>query len=349
MDEGDKVEEGFSFTVDKNSFIIYWEEKLGQVMGKASPKTLGKVYHEVFPRLVKGSNDAVSLSLSGNEKIILREYAFKCPYDAITADIRIEPLENVKDARGKMGRGAKVTLSNLICPVLQNMRNAQRFIGLGKTASTLAHGVRNPLNAMKGAVLYLSEKYRNERTLVEFAAIMEDEIKRFDEFISQFLVTSVTEAESVVTDINSLLKKIQVLTSYQTHFYQIRTVYEYGDIPPVMVNPFQIEHAILNIINNAIEVMRSGGRLTVKTRLEPFPGGYYIVVEISDTGPETSVAVVRRFAPPALPAERGKGFGLLITREILKSYGGYLEMKDRKGKGTVALLYVAVKDKGGTK
>ncbi len=341
------MEEGFSFTVDKNSLIISWEEKLGQVMGNASPKALGKVYHEVFPRLLKDSNDAVSLSLSGNEKIILRKYAFKCPYDAITADIRIEPLESVKDARGKKGRGAKVTLSNVICPVLQNLRNAQRFIGLGKTASTLAHGVRNPLNAMKGAVLYLSEKYRNERTLAEFAAIMEDEIKRFDEFISQFLVASVTEAESAVTDINSLLKKIEVLTSYQTHFSQIRTVYEYGDIPAIMANSFQLEHAILNIINNAIEVMRGGGRLTVKTRLEPFPGGCYIVVEISDTGPGTSVDAFRQFAPQALTEDRGKGFGLLITREILKGYGGYLEIKSRKGKGTVAQLYIAANDKGG--
>jgi two-component system nitrogen regulation sensor histidine kinase GlnL len=342
------LEEDLSFVVDKNSLIVSWGKKLGQVMGKSSSKALGKVYHEVFPRLLTDDKDAIASSLAGKGKIILKEYHFKCPYDSLAADIGIEPMTNVKGVNGKTGKGARVTMSNVVCPVLRNMRSAQRFIGLGKTASTLAHGVRNPLNAMKGAVLYLSEKYRNERTLVEFAEIMEDEIKRFDDFISLFLVASATEAESTVTDVNSLLKKIQVLTSYQTHFYQIRTVYEYGDIPAIMANSFQLEHAILNIINNAIEVMQGGGRLTVKTRLEPLPAGNYILIEISDTGPETAVDAVRQSAPRALTDDGGKGFGLLITREILKSYGGHLEIGSRKGKGTVAGLYIAVSDKGET-
>jgi two-component system nitrogen regulation sensor histidine kinase GlnL len=339
------VEEGFSFIVDKNSLIVSWGEKLGQVMGKTVQETLGKVYHEEFPRLVKDGNDAVALSLVGNERIALKKYSLKCPSDAIAVDIRIEPLENIEDVRGKKGRGARVTLSNPVCPMLSGMRNVQRFIGLGKTASTLAHGVRNPLNAMKGAVLYLNGKYPNERTLGEFAAIMEDEIQKLDDFISQFLSATVEESESAMTDINSLLKKIEVLTSYQTHFYQIRTVYEYGDIPTLMANSFQLGHAILNIINNAIEVMHGGGRLTVKTRLEPSAGGLYIVIEISDTGPRISEVSARQ--PHALLEDRGKGFGLLITREILKGYGGYLELKSRKGKGTVAQLYIAANNVGG--
>ncbi len=340
------MEEGFSFEVDKNLRIISWGEKLGQVMGKSARSALGKVYHEELPRFLIEDSDALALSVSGNEPITLKKYSFTCPQDGMTADIRIEPREEEPDAMGKDEGGAKVTLSNLTCPVLQSMKNAQRFIGLGKTASTLAHGVRNPLNAMRGAVLYLSEKYKDERTLGEFAAIMEDEIKRFDDFISQFLATSAVEAESSVTDINSLLKKIEVLTSYQTHVHQIRTVYEYGEIPPIMANAFQLEHALLNIINNAIEVMRGGGRLTVKTRLEPSFGGYYIAIEISDTGSRISGDAMLQDAPEAQAENRGKGFGLLITREILKGYGGYLDLKTRKGKGSVARLFIAADDKG---
>jgi two-component system nitrogen regulation sensor histidine kinase GlnL len=341
------MEEGFSFVVDKNSLIVSWGEKLAQVVGKAAPETLGKAYHEEFPRLLKDGDDAVAASLARKERITLRKYSFKCPSEAIAADIKIEPLDNIEDAKGKKGRGARVTLSNPVCPVLQSMHHAQRFVGLGKTASTLAHGVRNPLNAMKGAVLYLSEKYPHERTLGEFAAIMEDEIRRFDEFITQFLAATAGEAEPAVTDINSLLNKIQVLTSYQTHYYQIRTVYEYGDIPTIMANSYQLGHAILNIINNSIEVMHGGGRLTVKTRLEACAERLYIVIEISDTGPRIPNGAVRQYAPRPLSEDRGKGFGLLITREILKGYGGYLEMKGRKGKGTVALLYIAAGNKGG--
>ena len=197
---------------------------------------------------------------------------------------------------------------------------------------------------MKGAVLYLGEKYPAEPTLAEFAAIMEDEIKRFDGFISRFLSTSVSDMESALTDINALLKKIQVLTSYQTRFQHIRTVYELGEIPAITTNAFHLQHAILNIMNNAIEVMHGGGRLTVKTGMEQCSDGDYIVIEISDTGPGISVTQADRGFPSE---KKGRGFGLLITSELLRCYGGNLDIKEKKGKGTVAKLYIGTDNGGG--
>lgn len=336
--------EGYSFRVDRRSRIVSWGEQLGEMMGKKAADTVGKTYHRVFPRLLSGGKDALVMSLTANEKMILKAYALKCPYDAMTADIRIEPIADTKKRARDEVRGADVTISNILCPVLQNAGSSQRFNELGKIASTLAHGVRNPLNAMKGAVLYLGEKYPSEPTLAEFGAIMDDEIKRFDGFIARFLSTSVSDMEFALTDINALLKKIQILTTYQTRFHHIRTVYELGEIPAVMANAFHLEHAILNIINNAIEVMHGGGRLTVKTAMEQASDGDYIVIEISDSGPGISATQTgERF----MPEKKGRGFGLLITSELLRCYGGNLDIKEKKGKGTVAKLYLSVDTCGG--
>lgn len=336
--------EGYSFRVDRRSRIVSWGEQLGEMMGKKAADTVGKTYHRVFPRLLSGGKDALLMSLSANEKMILKAYALKCPYDTMTADIRIEPIADATKRVRDEVRGADVTISNILCPVLQNAGSAQRFNELGKIASTLAHGVRNPLNAMKGAVLYLGEKYPAEPMLAEFGAIMDDEIKRFDGFISRFLSTSVSDMESALTDINALLKKIQVLTSYQTHFHHIRTAYELGEIPAVMANSFHLEHAILNIINNAIEVMHGGGRLAVKTGIERCSNGDSIVIEISDSGPGISATQTGGCLPPET---KGRGFGLLITSELLRCYGGSLDIKEKKGKGTVAKLYLGVDNRGG--
>ncbi len=336
--------EGYSFTVDKRARIVSWGEQLGEMMGKTAADTVGKAYHRVFPRLLSDGQDALSLSLSTNEKRLLKSYSLKCPYDSMKADVRIDPVAETNKRSKVSVRGADVSISNIVCPVLQNTGSTQRFNELGKIASTLAHGVRNPLNAMKGAVLYLGEKYPSEPTLAEFAAIMEDEIRRFDGFISRFLSTSVSDMESSLIDINSLLKKIQILTSYQTRFYHIRNVYELGDIPAVMANAFHLEHAILNVINNALEVMHGGGKLTVKTGLEQCSDGAYIVIEISDTGPGISATQTGQ----CVAAEKkGRGFGLLITSELLRCYGGNLDIKEKKGKGTVARLYLCADNRGG--
>ncbi|MBA4373584.1 MAG: hypothetical protein C0402_12085 [Thermodesulfovibrio sp.] len=338
------MSEGYSFTVDRRSRIVSWGEQLGEMMGKKAADTVGKAYHRVFPRLSSEGQDALALSLSTNEELLLKAYSLKCPYDAMTADIQIVPLTDAKARTGKPVRGADVTVSNILCPVLQNTGSSHRFNELGKIASALAHGVRNPLNAMKGAVLYLGDKYPAEPTLAEFAAIMEDEIKRFDGFISRFLSTSVSDMESALTDINALLKKIQVLTSYQTRFYRIRTAYKLGEIPAIMVNVFHLEHAILNVINNAIEVMQDGGKLTVKTGMERCSGRDYIVIEIADTGPGLSAT---REARCFRPERKGRGFGLLITSELLRCYGGSIDIKEKNGKGTVARLYLCSDNCGG--
>jgi len=340
------MEGDYSFLVDKNSRVVSWGKLIGHITGMKSSKSLGKTYHEVFPRLLSGDEDAVTLALSTNKKVLLKGYELECPFKSMTADVLIQRVVEGKNTAGKGVAGARITVSNVVCPVLKNMRNVQRFLDIGKTASTLAHGVRNPLSAVTGAVLYLNKKYPKEHMLAEFANILDDEIRKFDNFISKFLSESLFEEEPVLTDVNALLRKIQVMTSFQTHFHNIRTVYEYGDIPLIRVASFQFKHAIMNIINNAIEIMHSGGRLTVQTRLETFSAGNFIVVEISDTGSGTFGDSVPQYAPTE---GGGKGFGLLITREILRHYGGHLEIKSRKGKGTTAILYIAAYKEGGTK
>lgn len=333
----------YSFSVDSRLRISSWGEEITKLTGKSASTTLGKNYYKVFPQIFSGEKDALSLALEKNKKITLKEYYFNCPLDHFKVDIEIDPLRTAKG-----DNGVKISISHIsTCSIIQKLQSSQRFIDIGKTASTLAHGVRNPLNAIKGAVVYLSEKYAKEPALIEFTKIMKEEISRIDNFISQFLSTSFSYERFSLTDINSLLKKIEVLTFLQTHTYNIRSIYEYGDIPSIMINYFQIEQAILNVINNAIEAMRSGGELKVRTQLETLTGIDFVTIKISDTGPgiaETRIDV------RSIPTEdKGKGFGLFITREIIQYHNGHLEIKSKKGKGTTVKLYLPINSIGEVK
>jgi len=332
----------YIFSTDKELRIISWGKELVKLTGKEPPAVLGKKYFEVLPRIFSGDNDALSLVLEKNKALILKKYDFHCLLDHMSADIRINPVRTAG-----MVKGVMVTLSDISpCSVARSLRYSQPFIDIGKTASTLAHGVRNPLNAIKGAVVYLSEKYANEPVMVEFAKIMEEEIERLDGFISRFLSTSISDAGFTLTDINSLLKKMEAFTSLQAHACNIKSVYEFGDILPIMADAFQIEQAILNVMNNAIDAMRSGGQLVVRTRAKTLSGNEFVTIEISDTG---SGIAGRAMDVPSIPLDsKGKGFGLFITREILQYHGGRLEIKSRKGKGTSVRLCLPIKRGGST-
>lgn len=324
------------FCADNRLRVTSWGEELAGLTGRKPQEVQGRKYFEVLPRILSGDRDALLLAVESNEESVVRGYAFHCLFDHMTADIRISPIR----AAGKV-KGVRVSFSDFsLCSVVRSFRNSKRFIDIGKTASTLAHGVRNPLNAIKGAVVYLTEKYAGEPALVEFARIINEEIARLDNFISRFLSTTVSDAAFRLTDVNALLKKMEAFTSLQAQASRIRTVYEFGNIPPVMASSFQVEQAVLNVINNAMDAMPSGGQLSVKTRTETLSGYEFVVIEISDTGS----GMAGRAADPATPPEgKGKGFGLVITREILQHHGGHMEIKSKRHKGTSVRLCLPLK------
>ena len=325
----------YHFSTDPAFRIVSWGEKLAALTGKADSQVLGRKYWEAFPRIFSEDQDALEAVLKNKHGLNLEKHNFACLLGQIRADVKIEPV--VEQGEVKTIEVA-VSLES-ICPLSERFRELQQIVDIGKTASTLAHGVRNPLNAIKGSVVYLRDKYPDEPPLVEFLKIIEYEISRLDTFISRFLSASVSEADLCDTDINALLESIKVVISFQARASRVHVVHEPGNIPPIKGNPFQIEQAILNVMNNALMAMSSGGLLRVRTLAEEKEGKNFVVIEVSDTGPGI---LENRIGTVAAKNSNGRGFGLFITHEILKNHGGHLEVKSVKGAGTTMRLYLPI-------
>lgn len=322
----------FTLVIDKKLTVTKWDTDLNFIKNSNTMK--GQKYFEIIPRIYIDKKDAVLSTFKNGRRLYLKDIRFNCFFDHWMADLIVEPV-GIK----RPPEFVKITVCNFRpCSFVQNFKVSKKFIDMGKVASSLAHGLRNPLNAIKGAIIYICERYKNDHSLIEFLKIMNEEISRLDNFISKFLSSSLSDLELVPVNINELLKKIELYISYQTQLHNIKTFYEYGDVPNLMLNLFQIEQAILNIINNAIEAMPCGGQLHVRTYLLEESASNYVVIEISDTG--IGIRNKKKLGPSD---ESGRGYGLFITREIIKSYGGYIEIKSAKGKGTSVRLYLPAK------
>ncbi|HMN03965.1 MAG TPA: histidine kinase, partial [Geobacter anodireducens] len=155
---------------------------------EGSDPLLGIPYYECYPRLWNGNVDAVRTVVDQGTPLVLNGYRHYCFYGEFSAaDIEIRPVFD-GDARCT---GAMVQVSVLPgCTVYGEMDSARALIDIGKMSVTLAHGVRNPLNAIKGAVVYLKDKYCADATFAEFADIIDEEICKLDGFITEFLGTS---------------------------------------------------------------------------------------------------------------------------------------------------------------
>lgn len=322
-----------SFVVDHNLYISEWGVNIEVYTGQSSPEVIGKKYYDVLPRLCTEVNDAIVEAIHNKKSFHFEKYNFNCLHCSIEADITITHLN------GSAGDNKIQVLINPLsgCCFREDYIKSQGFIGIGKIASSLAHGVRNPLNALKGAVVYLEEKYKDEAPLIEFTQIMSEEIARLDNFISKFLSTSISGNDITEIDINTLIKKIEVLVSLQTKAKNIKTDFKYGVPPRIKVNSFQAEQAILNVINNAIEAMDQGGCLIVSTAMTEKSKKTYAVIEISDTGPGISHNNV--IGSTMNVSRTGRGLGMFITNEVLRYYHGHIDIKSKYNDGSTIKLF----------
>ncbi|HBG45892.1 MAG TPA: hypothetical protein DDW94_02780 [Deltaproteobacteria bacterium] len=331
------MEKSFKFGTDSRLIVNVWNQDAVQATGIAAGNALGKKYYMVLPRIFVDNRDALVKVLRTARPVAIKGHYFNSVLGQVKSDVEISPI---MDKRHRAG-GAEVQIRTYPARPESATTGIQSLIDTGRTATAFVHSVRNPLNAIMGAVVYLRGRYPQESTLKEFTDIIELEAKRLNDFISRFLSSSVSEAEISEVDVNDIIKKIEMLTALQAASRDIRFTYSYGDVPPAQANSFQIEHAILNIVNNAIEVLKAGDGFSVKTSVDNDNGNCMVVIEISDTGPGLQL-----FGEDVLVFPKkgeGKGFGLLLTRELVRQNGGRMDIKSGKG-GTLVRLYIPAAD-----
>ena len=116
-----------------------------------------------------------------------------------------------------------------------------------------------------------------------------------------------------------------------------------GDLPPVAVDVDQFQHALQNLLDNALVHTPQGGRITLSAQ----PADGRVVFSVADTGcgiPAQYLPMVfeRYFRVPGDTSQGGSGLGLAIVREIVTAHGGTVECESQPGEKTVFRMSLPV-------
>jgi C4-dicarboxylate-specific signal transduction histidine kinase len=97
-----------------------------------------------------------------------------------------------------------------------------------------------------------------------------------------------------------------------------------------------IKQVLTNLIKNSVEAMTGPGKIKIKTNYDILIGAKrYLEIVISDNGPGISPDAARcLFEQPMSTKGTGRGYGLIIVKNLLKEMGGLIHMKTRVGNGT---------------
>lgn len=326
--------EFLEFSVDHELRLVSVNETLAKLCPITADHIGRSLYFEVLPRIPLDEQDAVRQVVSDGQGLSLPRVDFPCFFGLTQAAVEIVPLGGCSPASGAQVRVRRYHN----CALAERLDNVEHLVDIGKMASSLAHGVRNPLNAIKGAVVYLQRRYAEESDLLEFTGIMQEEITRLDRFITDFLSASPGSADRIPTDLNALLLRAERFVSLQAQAAGISLCCDCQPLPLLSLNLFQVEQAVLNLLNNALSALGPGGQIRMASSLAD--DGRSVLVRISDTGPGLPEPTLSSLQYPQneRAQQKGRGFGLFLTREVMQHHGGTLEIQSSPDSGTLITL-----------
>lgn len=232
---------------------------------------------------------------------------------------------------------------------------SEKLISMGRLSAGVAHEIRNPLNAMKGAVVYLKRRRSDDALVMKYAAIILEEVERLSEFVTEFLLfAKQSEPRKLPTDLNEMLRTTRTLfeNEFQGHGIEVMETLDNG-LPIVMMDPQQMEQVFLNVFINAGHAMHGGGRLEIISRwesldaateeveTEKISGAACILIVDNGTGiVEGDLKYI--FDPFYSTKESGTGLGLPISLSIVENHGGNLKISSIKGRGTTVFIKLPV-------
>jgi len=220
------------------------------------------------------------------------------------------------------------------------MERADRLASIGEMAAGIAHEIKNPLTGIASAITIINDDFSASDPRKEILGEVLEQVKRMDKTVNDLLFFGrPTDPDPVCTDLNTVLRKTLIFASQHrgSKGGAIEKVLDLQkNIPPVYVDPKQIQQVFLNLILNAIQAMQSGGVLTIKTALIQDESQQWVTVSISDTGQGIPAQILGKiFTPFFTTKAQGTGLGLAICHKLVEQQGGTIRVESEDGKGTV--------------
>ena len=220
-----------------------------------------------------------------------------------------------------------------------------KLAAIGELAANIAHEINNPLTSVLGFASYLAEQVPPGQPWREELDLIQEEAGRARDIVRDLLHFS-RQREFIpqITDLNTVLEQTLAMVRRQGALESITLREEYASgLAPVEVDVPRIKQVFLNLINNAVYVMKDrGGSLTVRSSAD----GDTVQVEVIDTGTGIAPEHMHRIFEPFFttkPEVSGTGLGLSVSLGIVESHGGSIEVQSEVGKGSTFTVKLPAK------
>ncbi|MBK8303254.1 MAG: PAS domain S-box protein [Chloracidobacterium sp.] len=320
-------------TTDLDGNIYTFNAAATEITGYRLDELQGKPISKIFGDIHEQTD--LSLSAAGNGEQLPR---FET--DLLTPEgfaVRIGFSVSLLFSEENEASGLIITFQDLteIRSMEESVRRKDRLAAVGRVAAGLAHEIRNPLGAMRGAIQVLESN--TDRTPIQTGLmdIVLRESDRLNSIITNFLSYARPAAvDFAETDVSEAIKDTLTLLKHSPDVQENHILKDDIGTDPIIISAdsAQLKQIFWNLARNAIQAMPDGGELSVSLSLIP---NNRIRIIFEDTGKGMSQEQVEQlFEPFSNSTSGGTGLGLSIVYQIVKDHNGAINVRSLEGKGT---------------
>ncbi|MCS6923357.1 MAG: GAF domain-containing protein [Fimbriimonadales bacterium] len=332
------------FTVDEAGLITTWNRAAQQILGFTGRESVGRHYREVLghsrcplnERQCQEMQQAIEEVLRGAGARHLYKIAAHVGDTTRILNVSISPLLT----RGRQTQGAVVLFEDITeyLNLESRLSEMERLATVGQMTATIAHEIRNPLTALRGAVDLMRQEGSLPDSVSLYVEVIQQEAERLTEIAEEFLeFAKPFQLQIRPTLLKPLLQRVLSVQEPYLKSAGIKTVLEAPDDLSAPIDAGRIEQAVRNLIQNAVHAMPEGGQITLRAA----DRGEWVTIAVQDTGcgvpPEIREKI---FTPFYTTRTRGTGLGLSIVKKIVEGHGGRTTLECPPEGGSVFTLWL---------
>lgn len=223
----------------------------------------------------------------------------------------------------------------------------QKISGLGFLTTAIAHEIKNNLGSMRLIMESLLKSKFSSSELKKYNELLYNQLLECIKIPERLLkMARSSNAENDQVNCNECIREICALLDYNATYNGIKIELDTQDtLPNITCNETDFKMIILNLAQNAIKAMSSGGTLKIETK----HNSHNILINISDTGCGIPKDQLPHIFEPFFSNNKNNdehiGLGLAIVKSLLNNLGGSISVKSKSNKGACFSLKIPYKNK----
>jgi len=215
----------------------------------------------------------------------------------------------------------------------------ETLAAIGEMSSVVAHGIRNPLAAIRSSAELLQDS--DSKQARSAAVDIVEQSDRLGAWLRELLsYTRELHGEPTPVPLQPLVQHCLEEFGRQMQASNVAGHTDLpSDLPTVRGDAMLLGQVLRSVLANAIEAMSAGGQIIVRGVSLASSG--QVMLSVEDSGPGmTDAELVRAGRPFFTTKPHGLGVGLALARRVMERFGGRLEIEGSRGRGTIVRLYL---------